>query len=201
VCSGWIGAGTTIVEASSGSTAVSEAYFAQLLELPFIAVMPAATTRRKVELIERSGGSCRLVEDPAASFMPRIVDRMLRVPDGASVAAMRFAAEHTGRSVGASTGTNLWGALQLVCELRAAGRRASVVTLICDGGDRYLDTYLDDDWVRAHQLDPEPYVETLERCLATGTWTEPDRISSAPASAPTAARPAPASTAWCNPST
>ena len=31
---------TTIVEASSGSTAVSEAYFARLLGLGFIAVMP-----------------------------------------------------------------------------------------------------------------------------------------------------------------
>jgi cysteine synthase A len=30
LCNGWIGPGTTIVEASSGSTAVSEAYFARL---------------------------------------------------------------------------------------------------------------------------------------------------------------------------
>nr|MDT0526772.1 pyridoxal-phosphate dependent enzyme [Streptomyces sp. DSM 41633] len=28
LCNGWIGEGTTIIEASSGSTAVSEAYFA-----------------------------------------------------------------------------------------------------------------------------------------------------------------------------
>ena len=40
---GWISEGTTIVEASSGSTAVSEAYFAQLLGLPFIAVMARTT--------------------------------------------------------------------------------------------------------------------------------------------------------------
>ena len=40
LCNGWIGEGTTVVEASSGSTAVSEAYFAALLGLPFIAVMP-----------------------------------------------------------------------------------------------------------------------------------------------------------------
>src|SRR4029450_741548 len=36
LCSGWIGPSTTIVEASSGSTAVSEAYFARLLGLRFI---------------------------------------------------------------------------------------------------------------------------------------------------------------------
>ena len=45
LCNGWIGPQTTIVEASSGSTAVSEAYFARMLGLPFIAVMPRSTSR------------------------------------------------------------------------------------------------------------------------------------------------------------
>ncbi len=40
LCNGWIKEGTPIIESSSGSTAVSEAYFARLLGLPFIAVMP-----------------------------------------------------------------------------------------------------------------------------------------------------------------
>ena len=52
LCNGWIGEHTTVVEASSGSTAVSEAYFAALLGLPFIAVMPASTSASKVALIE-----------------------------------------------------------------------------------------------------------------------------------------------------
>ena len=34
LCNNWIRRGTTLVEASSGSTAVSEAYFARLLGLP-----------------------------------------------------------------------------------------------------------------------------------------------------------------------
>ncbi|HSO90711.1 MAG TPA: PLP-dependent cysteine synthase family protein, partial [Arthrobacter sp.] len=59
---GWISEGTTIVEASSGSTAVSEAYFAQLLGLPFIAVMARTTSREKIALIEQFGGSCLLVD-------------------------------------------------------------------------------------------------------------------------------------------
>ncbi|HOZ65080.1 MAG TPA: pyridoxal-phosphate dependent enzyme, partial [Burkholderiaceae bacterium] len=37
LCNGWIAQGATVVEASSGSTAVSEAYFAKLLGLPFVA--------------------------------------------------------------------------------------------------------------------------------------------------------------------
>ncbi|WP_026551133.1 PLP-dependent cysteine synthase family protein [Arthrobacter sp. H20] len=59
---GWIGESTTIVEASSGSTAVSEAYFAQLLDLPFIAVMTRTTSREKIDLIEQYGGACHFVD-------------------------------------------------------------------------------------------------------------------------------------------
>ena len=47
LCNGWIGPGTTVIESSSGSTAVSEAYFAHLLGLKFIAVMPAHHLARK----------------------------------------------------------------------------------------------------------------------------------------------------------
>ena len=65
LCNGWINEGTTVVEASSGSTAVSEAYFAALLGLPFIAVMPASTSRTKVALIERYGARCHFVEHSA----------------------------------------------------------------------------------------------------------------------------------------
>ncbi len=46
LCNGWLHAGSTVVEASSGSTAISEAYFARLLGLPFIAVMPASVEER-----------------------------------------------------------------------------------------------------------------------------------------------------------
>ncbi len=47
LANGWLHAGRPVVEASSGSTAVSEAYFARLLGLPFIAVMPATTSPEK----------------------------------------------------------------------------------------------------------------------------------------------------------
>ena len=61
LCSGQITEGSTVVEASSGSTAVSEAYFARMLGLPFVAVMPAATSPEKIALIEFHGGRCHLV--------------------------------------------------------------------------------------------------------------------------------------------
>ena len=289
LCNGWIGPRTTVVEASSGSTAVSEAYFARMLDLPFIAVMPASTSPEKVSLIEFQGGKCHLVDDPSmvvvearrladdldghfmdqftyaeratdwrgnnniaesifsqmdherhpvpawvvvgagtggtsatigryvrylrhptkvcvvdpensaffpayragdwthvtgrgsriegigrpkveASFQPTVVDRMVRVPDAASLAAMRAASAVLGRRVGGSTGTNLWGAFGLIAEMRAAGVRGSVVTLLCDGGERYVDTYYSDEWVAAAGLDLTPHLAVVDTFLATGEW-------------------------------
>ena len=66
LCNGWIREGTTIIEASSGSTAVSEAYFARLLRLPFVAVIPRGTSQEKFDQITFYGGTCQFV---AASDM------------------------------------------------------------------------------------------------------------------------------------
>jgi cysteine synthase A len=68
ICNGRIGEGTMLVEASSGSTAVSEAYFANLLGLPFIAVMPRTTSRAKVEAIESFGARSHFVDEPGAVY-------------------------------------------------------------------------------------------------------------------------------------
>ena len=79
LCSGWIREGMTIVEASSGSTAVSEAYFARMLGLPFIAVMPASTSAEKIALIDFAGGRCHLVADPAKVYVEaRLCRRLLK---------------------------------------------------------------------------------------------------------------------------
>ncbi len=75
------------------------------------------------------------------SFIPDVVDEMLRVPDAASVATTHWLETQLGRKVGASTGTNMWGALQLAARMREAGETGAIVTLLCDSGDRYLDTY------------------------------------------------------------
>jgi len=68
LCNGWIGPTTTVVEASSGSTAVSEAYFARLIGVPFVAVMSRATSPAKIALIKREGGRCHLIDDPAGVY-------------------------------------------------------------------------------------------------------------------------------------
>jgi cysteine synthase len=68
LCNGQLAQGMTVVEASSGSTAVSEAYFARMLGLPFVAVMPKTTSVEKIALIEFYGGSCHFVDQAAEVY-------------------------------------------------------------------------------------------------------------------------------------
>ncbi|MBT5267786.1 MAG: PLP-dependent cysteine synthase family protein [Rhodospirillaceae bacterium] len=283
LCNGWIRPGKPVVEASSGSTAISEAYFARLLGLPFIAVAPRTTARPKIKAIEFLGGTVELtapsdiyaeagriaassdghymdqftfaeratdwrgnnniaeslfsqmrherypaptwvvvsagtggtsstigrfiryrpnglektrlcVVDPEnsvfydyfltgdrsltlksasriegigrprveASFISGVIDRMIRVPDAASIATIHWLERVLGRKCGGSTGTNLFGALTLAEEMMAKGQTGSIVTLICDAGERYLDTYFDDGWIKQQGLPVEPYRAKLD---------------------------------------
>ena len=268
LCNGWLVEGTTVVESSSGSTAVSEAYFARLLGLPFIAVMPRQTSAEKIAQITFYGGRCHLVDSAAAvydearalardtgghymdqftfaeratdwrssnniaqsifsqmarerfpvprwivvgagtggtsatvgrfvryqchntqvcvpdpvgsvfgefhrtgdtsltgpgsgiegigrprveaSFIRTLVDRMIDVSDVDSVAAMQLLSDLLGRKVGPSTGTNLVGMLTLACEMRQRGEQGSILSLLCDAGERYLCSYFDEPWVAQH---------------------------------------------------
>ncbi|MFO6424434.1 PLP-dependent cysteine synthase family protein [Motilimonas sp. KMU-193] len=269
LCNGWIQQDTPIIEASSGSTAVSEAYFAQLLGLPFIAVMAKTTAAKKIEQIEFYGGKAHLVDstdqiyataqhlakqlnghymdqftyaeratdwrgnnniadaifrqmraephpvprhivmsagtggtsatigryiryrqletqltvvDPEnsvfhrhyqtgethfsdckaskiegigrprvePSFIPSVIDRMISVPDGASIATMLWLAKLLNRKVGPSTGTNVYGVLKLARKMQKKQQSGAIVSLICDSGERYLDTYYQPKWVEQH---------------------------------------------------
>ena len=93
-----------------------------------------------------------------------------RVPDAASIATARHASVVLGRRVGGSTGTNLWGAFTVVAEMIAARRSGSVVTLLADGGDRYADTYFDDEWVAGEGLDPSDFASVLVEFERSGSW-------------------------------
>jgi len=280
ICSGKITQGTPVIEASSGSTAISEAYFARLLGLHYTAVMPRSTAPRKVEQIERLGGRCHFVDhgsavyaeaenlarrchghymdqfthaeaatdwrgnnniaesiftqlalephpipraivmsagtggtsatigrylryqghasrlvgvDPEnsvfydsyhrsdrtltteacsriegigrprveASFLPEVIDEMRRVPDAASIATIHWLETRIGKKAGGSTGTNLWGALSLAREMRERGETGSIVTLMCDSGERYLETYYNPRWIAEHIGDTSPYARML----------------------------------------
>ncbi|MBC3620116.1 PLP-dependent cysteine synthase family protein [Vibrio metschnikovii] len=287
ICNGWVGPDTPIIEASSGSTAISEAYFARLLGLPFIAVMPKCTAHKKIEQIEFYGGKAHLVDrsdqiyaesrrlaqalnghymdqftyaeratdwrgnsniadsifqqmqredhpipswivmspgtggtsatigrfiryqqhntklcvvDPEnsvffdyyqtrnseltlqcgskiegigrprvePSFIPNVVDEMRQIPDAASIATIHWLEKILGRKAGASTGTNLYGALQLASEMKQRGEQGSIVTLLCDSGERYLDTYYNPEWLAHNIGDLAPYTAKLEAFQLTG---------------------------------
>lgn len=281
LCNGKLRDGIPIIEASSGSTAVSEAYFARMIGLPFIAVMPRSTARSKIAQIELYGGKCHFVDsapqmhaeavrltkemggyfmdqfafaeratdwrgnnniaesifaqmarethpvphtivmsagtggtsatlgryilykgfatqllvvDPEnsvffdayqtgdrsltadcsskiegigrpkveLSFQPDVISDMIQVPDLTSVATIHWLQKLTGRRAGPSTGTNLWGALQVAETMQARGDAGSIVTLLCDGGERYLDTYHSLEWVTQRFGDIAPIVADLD---------------------------------------
>ncbi len=282
LCNGKIDQDTTVIEASSGSTAVSEAFFAQMIGVPFIAVMPRGTAASKIKLIELYGGQCHFVEKAAEvrgesarlaesidgffmdqftyaeratdwrgnnniaesifnqmqhephaiphtivmsagtggtsatlgryiryrghdtalmvvdpensvfygyyqsrddsltsavgsriegigrpqvepSFQPDVIDEMLQVPDAASVATIHWLEKLIGRKAGASTGTNLWGVLQVAKRMQDNGQTGSIVTLMCDSGERYLDSYYDDEWVAQNLSDLQQYSQQLPK--------------------------------------
>ncbi|MDR8524001.1 PLP-dependent cysteine synthase family protein [Shewanella fidelis] len=286
LCNGWIKQGTTVIESSSGSTAVSEAYFARLLGLPFIAVMPSTTAKKKIQQIEFYGGQCHFVDhsskiyaeserlatqlnghymdqftyaeratdwrgnnniansifnqmekeqypiptwivmsagtggtsatigryiryqqlnsqlcvvDPEnsvffdyynsgnskvtctagskiegigrpraePSFIPGVVDQMRKIPDAASIATINWLETIIGRKTGPSTGTNLYGVLQLASEMVANGQSGSIVTLLCDSGERYLDTYYNAQWIADNIGDLTPYANALQQFSVT----------------------------------
>ena len=56
LCNGRLRPGQAAVDASSGSTAISEAWFARLLGLEFTAVMPDTTAPGKIEAVRALGG-------------------------------------------------------------------------------------------------------------------------------------------------
>lgn len=284
LCNGKLDENTVIIEASSGSTAVSEAYFAQMLSLPFFAVMPRSTAQSKIDKIALYGGRCHFVDsapemhdaaiqlaqetggyfmdqflyaeratdwrgnnniaesvylqmqkepfpvphtlvmsagtggtsatlgryirykgfdtrlmvvdpedsvfydsyitkDPTLtancssriegigrprvekSFQPDVIDEMMKVPDAASVATALWLESLIGRKPGASTGTNLWGALHVAREMMSKGQKGSIVSLMCDSGDRYLNTYYNPIWVDSTIGDIRVYMDELNSWL------------------------------------
>jgi cysteine synthase A len=64
----------------------------------------------------------------------------------------------------------VFGALQIIAEVLREGGRGSVVTMICDSGDRYLGTYYDCGWLQDESLELEPYIERLEAFARSGQF-------------------------------
>lgn len=73
------------------------------------------------------------------NYDPNVVDRVIRVKNEDAFATSRNLAHREGILVGASSGANIWAALQVAGEL---GPGKTVVTIVPDTGERYLSTAL-----------------------------------------------------------
>ena len=105
-----------------------------------------------------------------ASFVPGVLDAMVKVPDVWSLGAMHALSVRLGRRVGGSTGTNLVAALACAQSLKQRGMDGSVVTLLCDDGQRYRHSYFDDDWLRANDLECEAQSGAIDALIDRGEW-------------------------------
>jgi cysteine synthase A len=93
---------------------------------------------------------------------------MIQVPDAASIATVRWLQGILGRKCGGSTGTNVYGALSLLSQMMETKQQGSVVTMICDSGERYLNSYYDDEWLASQNLDLSPYLAQLKQFELSG---------------------------------
>jgi cystathionine beta-synthase len=96
-----------------------------------------------------------------------LIDAGRKVSDRAAFATARVLARRTGLLVGGSAGGVVYQALR---ELAHGPMGSTMVALICDAGEKYLDSVFDDDWMRDRELlDPaaEAEVAALLDELAT----------------------------------
>jgi cysteine synthase len=84
-----------------------------------------------------------------ANFEGAPVDRAIRATDAQAVAMAHWLLEHEGIFVGGSSGLNVVGAAMIARELPAG---STVVTILCDGGARYLSRMFNDAWMRENNF-------------------------------------------------
>ena len=62
----------------------------------------------------------------------------------------------------------MWAVAQLVREMVDRGEGGAIVTLLCDPGERYRSTILDDSWLLSRGLDIRSEEVAIERFFDTG---------------------------------
>lgn len=78
-----------------------------------------------------------------------LLDEGVKVTDTAAFNTARYVARRKSLLVGGSAGGVIWHALKMFDTLPPD---ATLVVLVCDGGEKYLDSVFDDDWMRARDL-------------------------------------------------
>lgn len=77
------------------------------------------------------------------------IDIGIQVTDIEAFMTARYIARNCGILIGGSSGGAIYKALELIAEQKISG---TVVTPIVDGGEKYLDTIFDDEWMRVRNL-------------------------------------------------
>ncbi|KVN65749.1 cysteine synthase family protein [Burkholderia anthina] len=88
-----------------------------------------------------------------------LLDEGFKVTDAAAFNTARYIARKKSLLVGGSAGGVVWHALKMFDSLPAG---ATLVALVCDGGEKYLDTVFNDDWMRERNLLDESVAHELE---------------------------------------
>ncbi|MEV6389425.1 PLP-dependent cysteine synthase family protein [Nocardia xishanensis] len=89
-----------------------------------------------------------------------LLDEGVKVSDVAAFATARAVAAELGLMLGGSAGGSVYAGLTRLEEFPAG---STVVTIVCDGGEKYLDTVFDDDWMNDRDLlDGEKEREVLD---------------------------------------
>lgn len=78
-----------------------------------------------------------------------LIDKGLTVSDAQAFETARYLARHYGLLLGGSAGGVVYQALR---EARHAPAHSVIVVLVCDGGEKYLDTVFNDQWMADRQL-------------------------------------------------
>ena len=84
------------------------------------------------------------------------VDDAFLIPDEESVRVIYDLVEHEGLCLGGSTGVNVAGAIRLAKQL---GPGKTVVTLLCDSGNRYLSKLFNPEFMRSKNLPVPDWLE------------------------------------------
>lgn len=91
-----------------------------------------------------------------------LIDEGVQIGDVEAFATCRAVARASGLMLGGSAGGAVHVALQRLQELPAG---STVVTLVCDSGEKYLDTVYDDDWMRERDLLDPVAEQDVQRLL------------------------------------
>jgi cysteine synthase A len=101
-------------------------------------------------------GSSRLTKN----FLAAKIDNALQVKDAEAVEMAYYLMRNEGLFVGYSAALNVVGAVKVA--KRTGPKGSVIVTILCDGGERYLSKIYDDAWLKKENLVPKATGTSLD---------------------------------------